>query len=126
MSEQDLLDLLKQARVKNEQYHITGLLLYAKDNFVQVLEGDAAAVDELYKAILNDDRNTKNTLIQRKDIDARSFPQWSMGFKTEKDIPLDMRSEYSDFFNGSVISKNIEKKQLEVENLLHWFKVCTQ
>ena len=126
MSEQDLLDLLKQARENNEKYNVTGLLLYAKENFMQVLEGEAAIVDEIYEAILRDDRNTRNTIIQRKNIESRNFPQWSMGFKTYNDIPPKMIRGYSNFLSEKVSPEDIEKQQNGILSLLNGFKICTR
>lgn len=125
MNEQNLLDLLKQSRMKNEKYNVTGLLLYASDNFMQVLEGEAAVVDDIYQSILNDDRNTQNTIIQRKNIENRSFPKWSMGFKTASDIPPDMMKGYSDFLVSKESATYPEIESSRVLNLLNSFKVCT-
>jgi hypothetical protein len=126
MNEKGLLDLLKQARNNNEKYNVTGLLLYAKGNFIQVLEGEADVVDKLYEVILKDDRNTRNTIIQRKNIKERGFPQWSMGFKTFNDIPPEMIKGYSSFLIEEMTPENIEKQKNEVESLFNWFKICTR
>ena len=126
MNEQDLLDLLEQARENNEKHNITGLLLYAKENFMQVLEGEAAVVDEIYEAILRDDRNTRNTIIQKKNIESRSFPQWTMGFKTYNDIPPEMIRGYSNFLSEKVSPEDIEKQQNGILSLLNGFKICTR
>ena len=125
MNEQNLLDLLEQSRIKNEKHNVTGLLLYAKDNFMQVLEGEEVVVDDIYQSILKDDRNTRNTIIQRESIDTRSFPQWSMGFKTASDIPPDMMKGYSDFFTATDTPISIEKQKSGVLSLLNTFKICT-
>jgi hypothetical protein len=126
MSEQDLLDLLAQARDKNEKHDVTGLLLYAKENFIQVLEGEETTVDGIYQAILNDDRNTKNIVIQRRNIEERSFPQWSMGFKAVDEEILKKTLGYSEFFNKKLTQKEIVKQENEVMSLLYGFKNCTQ
>jgi hypothetical protein len=125
INEHELLELLKQSRIKNKKYNLTGVLFYANENFMQILEGEVAAVDQLYEAILKDDRNTGHTIIQRKKIKERDFPQWSMGFKTLNDIPPEMIKGYSTILNKEMSTENIVKQKNEVERLFNWFKICT-
>jgi hypothetical protein len=40
MSDDNLKDLLKKSRAKNETLNITGMLLYLDPFFIQVLEGE--------------------------------------------------------------------------------------
>ncbi len=47
MTQQDLLDLLIQSREKNHRLHVTGMLLYQKMTFLQVLEGNKTVVEEI-------------------------------------------------------------------------------
>lgn len=58
------------------------MLLYTEGGFFQVLEGDAADVDDTYSRIERDRRHCKITLINRESIAAREFSQWTMGFCT--------------------------------------------
>lgn len=44
MSEDELLDLLAQSSQRNKRKGVTGLLLYAGGNFIQVLEGEQSDV----------------------------------------------------------------------------------
>ena len=46
---EDLVALLQAARDYNARIGITGMLLYKAGNFLQVIEGDAAAVNALYE-----------------------------------------------------------------------------
>jgi hypothetical protein len=56
----DLRFLLRQSRANNSGLGITGLLLYGNGSFLQVLEGEAQIVRELYA----------------------KFATWSMGFQS--------------------------------------------
>jgi hypothetical protein len=80
LSEEELLELLAQAREANRQRNVTGMLLYGEGNFLQVLEGEAADVDAVYAAIQQDPRHHHLLLIEREPIAARNFADWSMGF----------------------------------------------
>lgn len=81
-SDDDLMALLKTAHRMNASLKITGLLLYnGKGTFIQVLEGDDEVVDELYAKIKQDERHVRVHCIARKQIDARQFSDWRMGFR---------------------------------------------
>jgi uncharacterized membrane protein (DUF373 family) len=88
-SPEDLLKLLKQARTNNGAKNITGILLYSNGTFFQVLEGEEAAVENLYRTIEKDPRHKNCTIIERLNITERAFPYWSMGF--EKIDPKELR-----------------------------------
>lgn len=76
------LDHILDASVRhNAPQQITGMLLYAGGSFMQVLEGEEAAVDETLGRIVKDSRHTDLTIIERMPIASRSFSEWSMGFR---------------------------------------------
>ena len=72
--------LLAQAQRRNEQAGLTGVLLYNDAHFVQVLEGQADALDELYGRLLRDVRHHDLMLLARGPIAARRFGAWAMSF----------------------------------------------
>lgn len=81
LSEQELLQLLKQSRDFNKSKSITGMLLYLQGKFIQVLEGDEMEVKKLYAGIVADPRHTRVNLIEEGHSPVRIFKDWSMGFK---------------------------------------------
>ncbi len=80
----DLTALLQQARHRNADERLTGLLLYHDGKFVQVLEGPVPAIDEVFSRIAADSRHTAVHLLAYGPVERRLFPDWSMGF-----APLD-------------------------------------
>ena len=80
-TESELLYLLEQARSGNLLRNITGMLLYSNRTYLQVLEGDAKDVRELYDAICKDPRNEGHVILRESEILRRDFPDWSMGFE---------------------------------------------
>ncbi len=76
----DLLDLLGRSRTKNARLGITGILLYRRGRFLQVLEGPRAQVDELYATIAADSRHQEVSTVLVEDRRERRFPDWTMGF----------------------------------------------
>lgn len=81
MSNQMLLDLLDQANSRNKDLDITGLLIYIKGRFIQLLEGDVKHVYEVYSSIERDSRHHHVTLLLTGYHTERLFPDWSMAFK---------------------------------------------
>jgi hypothetical protein len=81
LSDAELLELLQVSRQNNERRDITGMLLYRDGNFLQVLEGPTAAVDELLDTIKRDPRHHGVILMSRRGVDDRQFAEWSMAFR---------------------------------------------
>jgi hypothetical protein len=84
LSKQELLDLLKLARDRNAAREITGMLLYADGTFFQVLEGEEDVVMPLFDHICTDPRHARVLTVVKEVISARSFADWSMGFRELK------------------------------------------
>lgn len=78
MTDAGLRELLQQARSKNEELEITGLLLYANNHFLQVLEGPEAAVRRLFATIQEDPRHTNIKALLKTHATERTFPDWRM------------------------------------------------
>jgi hypothetical protein len=97
-SSAQLTELLQEARVKNEDLHLTGMLLYSDGNFFQVLEGEPDSVDGMYKKLHLDKRHQQLTLIVREPIAKRYFADWSMGFSSVTLEELRQVDGLNDFF----------------------------
>jgi hypothetical protein len=80
----DLKEMLLQSRRKNEAVGITGVLLYNKGTFFQVLEGEEEQVNTTYEMIKNDPRHKNIIKMKSGTITERNFPDWSMGFTTTR------------------------------------------
>lgn len=79
-SDEDLLELLAKARKKNTGLGVTGMLLHIDGSFLQVIEGEAQVIDDLFETISADKRHGNVVTIIREAIPRRSFTDWSMGF----------------------------------------------
>jgi hypothetical protein len=83
--------IFSTARSRNKSQQITGALLVSGDWFAQVLEGDEAAVRELYGKISDDSRHDHVTLLETRAVTNRIFSRWAMARVSEDgeaDIPL--------------------------------------
>lgn len=79
-SDERALDaILGQSRINNARQGITGLLIYANDVFLQVLEGGRAPVSQLLGHIMRDPRNKDLQILSWEEITERRFSGWSMG-----------------------------------------------
>jgi hypothetical protein len=78
MSELDLHTLLFEARSRNDSLDVTGLLLHAHGQFLQLLEGDEATVRALYADIRDDPRHEDVRTLLTTETARRTFPDWSM------------------------------------------------
>jgi len=74
-----IVDILDAAVAHNRRHGISGILVFAAERFLQVLEGQDEAVDLLYERILRDPRHCDVRLISRETIDERMFGAWAMG-----------------------------------------------
>jgi hypothetical protein len=122
MSEDDLLYLLDKSRSRNKRQNVTGMLLYAGGNFFQVLEGDKKDVEEIFKAIVIDERNKGSIEILKEDIIERTFPSWSMGFKhltSQNNLSI---QGYTEFQNRKMQPDEFANKPDMVLELLYRFK----
>jgi hypothetical protein len=90
MHENQLFDILHNARQHNAALNISGVLLYSEGTFIQVLEGKDSVIDALYSRIEADQRHKGVVKLIDEPIAEKSFSQWLMGFtvtdsaKTEK------------------------------------------
>ena len=73
-----LANILTTARRNNPRHAITGALICRDDIYLQLIEGDAAAIDALFSRISADDRHVAVTLLSRIDTADRLFPDWAM------------------------------------------------
>ena len=80
MQMDDLEDILESARESNAEAGITGALVYVDGFFLQILEGDARAVQELMARISKDVRHETVTVLKQGEIPASVFSDWKMAY----------------------------------------------
>ncbi len=79
LSATDLPRILEASKRNNTRAGITGALCLANGIFLQQLEGDRTAVNQLYHRILQDPRHRDPAILDFGEIASRKFGQWSMG-----------------------------------------------
>ncbi len=122
LDEDELVFLLNQARSRNERQQVTGLLLHAGGNFIQVLEGSEEDVEAIYHSIQKDERNKGHIVIEKGPISERAFPHWTMGFE---DLTPDRKAKvkgYSEFLNREMKPDEILNNADYLVSILYEFK----
>jgi len=120
MSDDNLKDLLKKSRSKNETLNITGMLLYLDPFFIHILEGEEAVVSTSFNIIKQDSRHHKVKIIYKKPIEARSFPTWTMGFNKISGENVEAVEGFSDFLQRPT-SVCFSDSPSEIEKMLEKF-----
>lgn len=76
----DISAILNTSRSFNKANDITGCLLYHEGEFIQLLEGEKNAVQDLYSNIVKDMRHKHVQLVVEETVTGRAFENWSMAF----------------------------------------------
>lgn len=117
-----LVELLRGARERNSTDDITGMLLYRSGNFIQVLEGPAAAVVATFQRISSDGRHSGVITILRRDIDERDFSDWSMGFEDLSGLEAEKLDGFTDFLRKMDSNQSLATEGNIALRLLGQFK----
>lgn len=129
MNSEELSALLKVSRENNSKKHITGLLLYdGFGTFIQMLEGEKSDVVSLYDKIKMDKRHARIHLLRQSTIQARSFPDWKMGFRKIDDSSLAKMKGVSQFLqqgDEQKLDTLLDSPSFAVE-MLYFFKQKTK
>ena len=86
--------LLRKARQHNQDTAITGVLLYAKGQFLQVLEGPEPELSRLYARIKADPRHFAIRTLAYGPLAERAFPDWRMAYAPASAEFIDRASSY--------------------------------
>lgn len=71
--------IVTQARVRNAEHRITGLLVFDGMRFCQHLEGPPEAVEALMQRIVQDTRHTEVRVLYRGALKSRRYNGFGMG-----------------------------------------------
>jgi methanogenic corrinoid protein MtbC1 len=79
-SSDDLSQLVLEARERNRQFGVTGMLVHEGDRFFQWLEGPGTALEGLWSSIRSDDRHEDIELLGEGVTPVRLFSEWDLRF----------------------------------------------
>ncbi|MFW5641267.1 MAG: BLUF domain-containing protein [Roseicyclus sp.] len=77
-TDDDLVDLLAEARARNASEDVTGVLLADRSHFVQAIEGARPAIADLTLRLMGDPRHTGMRFLASGPDEVRWFSDWKM------------------------------------------------
>lgn len=107
MTVDELRALLTTSRERNAAVGLTGMLCYDSTRFLQYLEGEREAVNAAYGRIMRDTRHNALLLLDYRDIQARLFGDWDMGYVDGGDPDTELllyRATASTFFQPDLLA----------------------
>lgn len=119
LEQSELVDLLEKSRRNNLDHGVTGMLLYKEGTFLQVIEGETAAVRQLYQNIMRDPLHFDPISILDEPASERSFPNWSMGFLSVSRNPVS--PGYTNFLRDRDTMKQFAQSANDAKMLLSRF-----
>ena len=85
MRPEELTELLNHSRERNAERGVTGILMYCKHHFLQILEGPEEQVGALFEKISRDERHKEIRVLLRQSAERRDFTEWQMAFRAVSD-----------------------------------------
>lgn len=116
------MDILRASRAHNAGMGVTGMLLYSNGVFVQVLEGEEAAVGKLLDKIQRDPRHADMHVLEKKEIQRRQYAEWSMGFKRLENEDFRDVPGLNHFFEADFSAANLADKMPLIHMILEHFR----
>jgi hypothetical protein len=120
MADEDVAELLLEARANNLRLGLTGALLYHRGRFIQILEGPDEALLERFAIISADPRHRSVHKISEEPIFVRQFPDWTMGFRPLSDATVTSLPGFADYFDGRKGKARLEHAENSAQQFLEW------
>ncbi|MCB2018255.1 MAG: BLUF domain-containing protein [Hydrogenophaga sp.] len=95
----ELSQLLDKARASNASLGITGMMIYHRREFMQLIEGEQPVVEALYERIAGDPRHQQLRKIWDGPIRERGFSDWGMAFVAPDEMALRGKPGYQDLLD---------------------------
>ncbi len=89
MSDRTLIGIHALAATRNVKFGVTGFLNYNGTEFIQLVEGEIAHINQLEINLKKDERHHNFIELLREPIEKACFPHWSMQMLrvARKDLP---------------------------------------
>lgn len=121
LTDGQLVDMLREARLRNQALGVSGLLLAKGGRFMQVLEGPSWSVEDRFAVIERDPRHQDVKSLSREPIETRRFDGWAMAFGNPSDTEVRDEPGFSTFLTGrSGLPDGLVGSPAEW--LLRWFR----
>ena len=121
-TQEELLALLEESRDNNAAVGVTGMLLYKDGSFMQVLEGEQTAVQQVFGKISRDPRHRGVVVLLKQTLAARDFEDWSMGYRNLDSPEVRDLEGYSEFLNVGLNDQMFFDEPAKSQKLLLTFR----
>ncbi len=121
-AKEELISLLNQSRQSNAALRVTGILVYYKKHFFQVLEGEKDIVFDLFRIIKQDKRHASVILMHDQPIEERRFKDWTMAFLNLNEIDKCQLEGFSGFLDKDFTCEISQQHLTVAQELLVKFK----
>ncbi len=118
MSLQDIQNILSTARENNSDQGICGMLCYESNWFLQALEGERKAVNELFLEIADDVRHDDCVIVSYEHVNECIFPNWHMGYSASSGAVTEMLKSFG--------LSSFEPEKLTPEQALEFLTTMSQ
>ena len=125
-NERDISSILTKSVENNKLANLTGMLLVARSNVLQVLEGPRDAVDFKFARIAADPRHFDLLKLFDEGIANRTFPNFSMGYH---DLTASIRGPLQDNISSFAIGDGSALRRVEpgqAKEILRLFSTSNQ
>lgn len=107
----DLRELATLSQANNKTLDITGVLIYHRRLFLQVLEGDVISVNRLLDRIRHDWRHKDVDVVSENTIAQRHFADWQMQPTTPEDVLTPNGTIYTKLFESAARTSYAEEAE---------------
>ena len=123
LTEKDIEAILQASRENNNNFNITGSLIYHRNVFFQIIEGSKADVLKLYDKIKSDKRHFDVQTLWQGVKKTRDFEEWDMAVLTDESL-LNIKAQgNTKNLNLGHLMGDLDGESLMSQNL--WRKVRT-
>ncbi len=105
INHKDIEQILASSSKHNTKRHITGMLAFNGEYFLQALEGSRANVSACLEVIYKDQRHQALCIIQHREIAERDFSAWGMAYAGQSNLSRELLLRYSD--NPEFVPSNL-------------------
>ena len=78
LTTKDIYQIIETSEKNNEANGLSGLLVYSKRSFLQVIEGDIYKLNGTFAKICRDPRHSDISIVEFTSIENRLFANWTM------------------------------------------------
>ncbi len=123
ISDHEVVDgIVLPSGIKNRRLNITGCLWFSPRRFLQILEGPRKAVEDVYAAILRDQRHRDITTVSSSPITNRSFSRWGMR-ALQSDKEQSIQAIIEEYAPGTHVERNVAQAASDQRSVLEQIRV---